>query len=55
MRTPPSPWSLQWGSNGELSPLDRQDLLVFLCLPSAIPRRERILSLPINRVIPDSR
>ncbi|MFN7678486.1 MAG: hypothetical protein ACK5QW_07830 [Cyanobacteriota bacterium] len=33
MRTPPPPWSLQWSSNGELSPPDRQDLLLCLCLP----------------------
>jgi hypothetical protein len=39
MRPPPSPWSLQWSGNGELSPLDRQDLFLFLCLPGINPLR----------------
>lgn len=40
MTPPPSPWSLQWSSNGELAPLDRQDLFLFLCLPGvSVPQR----------------
>jgi hypothetical protein len=30
-------WSLHWSSNGELSPLDRQDLLLRLNLPGITP------------------
>ncbi|MEB3335016.1 MAG: hypothetical protein VKP70_08530 [Cyanobacteriota bacterium] len=30
-------WSLHWSSNGELSPLDRQDLLLRLNLPGMGP------------------
>jgi hypothetical protein len=30
-------WSLHWSSNGELSPLDRQDLFLRLNLPGIAP------------------
>jgi len=33
MSQPLPPWSLHWSSNGELSPLDRQDLFLCLHLP----------------------
>jgi hypothetical protein len=33
MSPSPAPWSLEWSSDGELSPLDRQDLFLCLQLP----------------------
>ena len=33
----PALWSLQWGSDGELSPLDRHDLAQSLHLPGLRP------------------
>lgn len=37
MSQPLPPWSLHWSSNGELSPLDRQDLFLCLHLPGITP------------------
>lgn len=37
MSQPLAPWSLHWSSNGELSPLDRQDLFLCLHLPGISP------------------
>jgi hypothetical protein len=52
MRRLPPPWCLQWSGNGELAPLDRQDLWVCLCLPgvsvpqSALRPAEGLPSVP---------
>lgn len=37
MSQPLPPWSLHWSSNGELSPMDRQDLFLCLHLPGIAP------------------
>jgi len=37
-------WSLHWSSNGELSPLDRQDLFLRLNLPGIAPFHQPLRS-----------
>jgi hypothetical protein len=57
MNRPPSLWSLQWSSSGELAPLDRQDLFLFLCVPGAMPAASRspsMIPLAVPRPTPSS-